>query len=204
MKSLLTATLVLYCFSALTQTVIMKDKRYVRDPMEKLVVLTQVPNDTLKELVEHSIFEAFQKKGIPFVNAYDLIRFDTTYYYSTLEREFKMAGADGILIVKLINIEISDMYIFPGDVLPPDAYNYYEYYSVYYYYDLPIVTDSGYMLRQDRTWRIDMNLYANKGDMIVFSAQTNTFDLAEPEKLIKSLGKKLAKIIISDGEIFNR
>lgn len=186
------------------QTVIMKDIRYLKNPMEKLIVLTQFPDDDLKELVENSIFNAFEKKGIAAVNASDLIDTDSATYYGTLEREFKNVGADGILIVKLINIETTDQYIFPGGVLPPDAYNYYEFYSVYYYYDLPILTDSGYMQRTDRTWRIDMNLYANKGDMIVLSAQTDLIDLAEPEKVTKSLGKKLAKIIRSDKTIFKR
>ena len=111
------------------QSVIMSDTRYIREPIEKIAVVTQILDDQLRGEVEGAILSAFAKKGIEAVNAYDLILIDSTYFYSTLEREFTAAGVDGILIVKLVNIEISDMYIFPGDVLAPDAYNYYEFYS---------------------------------------------------------------------------
>jgi len=186
------------------QTMIMSDTRFLRDPIEKIAVITQIPDAQFRGKVEEVILAAFEKKGIDAMNAYDMILYDSTYYYGTLERDFTTEGIDGILIVKLINIEISDMYIFPGDVLPPDAYNYFEYYSVYYYYDLPIITEPGYLSRIDRTFRIDMNLYQNKGDMIVMSAQSKLLDPMNPDKTIKNLGKNLAKILAKQGFVITK
>ena len=182
---------------ASTQTVIMTDKRYMIDRIEKIAIITQIPDEPLRHKVEELLLTAFEQKGISAINAYDFIEYDSAFYYSTLEREFSTAAVDGILIVKLVNIEITDMYIIPGDVLPPDAYNYFEFYSVYYYYDLPIISAPGYLSRMDRTFRIDMNLYSNKGDMIVMSAQTKLFDPYNPDKVIKLMGKKLAKSMSS-------
>jgi len=186
---------ILLMLSATSQTLIMKDTRFLREPIEKVAVLTQIPDDSLLQSVESSILTALERKGIAAMSTRDFLIKDSVYRYSTLEREFKNNAIDGILIVKLVTIEISDQYIFPGDVLPPDAYNYYEYYSVYYYYDLPIITEPGYFAKENRTFRIDLNLYQNQGDMIVFSAQTPVFDPLSPEKITKSIGKKIAKIL---------
>lgn len=166
--------------------------------MEKIAVLVQVPDKDLQLKLEHEILAAFERKGISAMNAYDMIKSDSAYYYSTLEREFSNADVEGILIVKLVNVEITDMYIFPGDVLPPDAYNYFEYYKVYYYYDLPIISAPDYLSRDDRTFRIDMNLYQNKGDMIVMSAQTDLLDPLSPDKALKGMGKRLARLLSSN------
>lgn len=194
-NSLFSFVLMILMFSATSQTLIMKDTRFLREPIEKVAVLTQIPNEDLQLAVEGSILTALEKKGIAAMNAYDFLIRDSVYLYSTLEREFTNNAIDGILIVKLVAIEETDMYIFPGDVLPPDAYNYFEYYSVYNYYDLPIISEPGYLSRDNRTFRIDLNLYQNQGDMIVFSAQTPIFDPLDPDKIIKSIGKKTAKIL---------
>ena len=198
MKNLLFSFMLILMFvPAMAQTLIMKDTRFLREKMEKIAVLTQIPDDDLREKVEASILAGLEKKGVDAMSAGEFLIKDSTYLYGTLEREFKTNSIDGILIVKLVNIEITDMYIVPGDVLPPDAYNYFEYYSVYYYYDLPIIAEPGYLSRADRTFRIDMNLYTNSGDMIIFSAQTKLFDPQSPEKITKSIGKKIAKIVSS-------
>gem|GEM_PF-2663345 len=196
--------LILMFVPAMAQTLIMKDTRFLREKMEKIAVLTQIPDDDLREKVEASILAGLEKKGVDAMSAGEFLIKDSTYLYGTLEREFKTNSIDGILIVKLVNIEITDMYIVPGDVLPPDAYNYFEYYSVYYYYDLPIIAEPGYLSRADRTFRIDMNLYTNSGDMIIFSAQTKLFDPQAPEKITKSIGKKIAKIVSSKEFVVRR
>jgi len=205
MKNLLFSFMLILMFvPAMAQTLIMKDTRFLREKMEKIAVLTQIPDDDLREKVEASILAGLEKKGVDAMSAGEFLIKDSTYLYGTLEREFKTNSIDGILIVKLVNIEITDMYIVPGDVLPPDAYNYFEYYSVYYYYDLPIIAEPGYLSRADRTFRIDMNLYTNSGDMIIFSAQTKLFDPQAPEKITKSIGKKIAKIVSSKEFVVRR
>ena len=182
----------------ISQSVIKKDTRFLRDKMNKLVLITQIPDDSLREAVAGSIIQAFQKKHIGIMNADAFMRLDTGYAYSRMEREFTDNGIDGILIVKLIDVTLSDMYIFPGDVLPPDAYNYYEFYSVYFYYDLPDIGAPDYLRRGDRRFRIDFNLYSNKGDMIILAAQTKELVPIACEKEVGALGKKLAGILLSN------
>jgi hypothetical protein len=185
------------CSEAQVST-ILKDKRFFEGPLEKIAVITQVPDTGFRKQLDDALAAAFNNKKISFVNAHDLFPPDTLIFYSTLEREFYEAGTDGVLIVKLIDVGLSDMYIIPGGVLPPDAYNYYEFYSVYYYYDLPLIGVPGYLERKDRTFRLDANLYQGKGDMILWAGQSKNIDMADYEDDLKTFAKKLAKTLRSE------
>lgn len=176
---------------------IMEDKQFLKGPMENIAIITQINDEQLRQNVGQSIVSAFLDKGVGAVNASDFIKLDSMFYYSSLEREFNTAGVDGILIVKIVDAEDADMYIFPGDVLAPDAYNYYEYYSVFFYYDQPIISVPGYYQREDKIFRIDINLYQNKGDMIIWSGQSKQLDLNRPEEIVKNMGKQLVKSLRS-------
>lgn len=177
---------------------ILKDTRFFDGPMEKVALITQANDESIRLDIESSFEEAFTKKKIDYTNAYDLILPDTLIFYSTLERLMYEAGTDAVLIVKLVDVELTDMYIIPGGVLPPDAYNYYEFYSVYFYYDEPLMKDSSYLIREDRTFRLDANLYQGKGDMIIWSVQSKPIDPADYEKTLKSFANKLAHGLISE------
>ena len=177
---------------------ILKDIRFFNGPMEKIAFITQVSDEGMRQYVESSMEASFTKKKIGHLNVYDYVRSDTIAYYSTLERQMYDAGADGVLIIKLVDVELSDMYIIPGGVLPPDAYNYYEFYSVYYYYDLKSMSIPGYLQREDRSFRLDANLYQGKGDMIIWSVQSNLIDPNDYTKAVDSFIKKLAKGLLSE------
>ena len=176
---------------------IMEDTRFLKGPMENIAIITQINDEQLRHDVGQALVSAFLDKGVGAVDASDFIKLDSMFFYSTLEREFNIAGADGILIVKIVDAEDTDMYIFPGDVLPPDAYNYYEYYSVFFYYDMPIISVPEYYQREDIVFRFDFNLYQNKGDMIIWSGQSKQIDPNGTDKIAKGMGKKLVKILLS-------
>lgn len=177
---------------------ILKDTRFFKGPLEKIAVITQVPDTSFRERLDSALAVAFNNKEILFVNTHELFPPDTLIFYSTLERELYEAGTDGVLIVKLIDVGLSDMYIIPGGVLPPDAYNYYEFYSVYYYYDLPLIGVPEYLERKDRTFRLDANLYQGKGDMIIWAGQSKIIDPTDCEDELNKFAQKLARILRSE------
>ena len=147
--------------------------------------------------------EALVNRGLEAVKASAVFRYDSMYYYSTMERKFDSCGVDGILIIKMIEERSTDMYILPEELIPPYAYNYYEYYSFYYYHDLPIIMDPNYYRKPGRTFRIDVYLYQNKGDMAIWGGQTKPVNPLEPQKAVGKLGKPVAKQIIKEGVVAN-
>jgi hypothetical protein len=175
-----------------------KDARFLKQPMKKILVLSQFFDPGLRDEVTENFTTALADKGIRAVPAYDVLSYDSLFFYSTMERLLDSAGVDGIMVIKMIDIKNTDVYIMPQEMIPPYAYNYYEYYSFYYYHDLPIISDPNYYRRPGIAFRIDVNLYQNRGDMIVWSGKSKELNPLDPEKAIKSLGKKTAKILLSE------
>lgn len=179
-----------------------KDTRFLKAPMSKVMIVSQFIDPDIRNESNASLAKAFSGKDVDHVLYEDLfLPYDSMYYYSTMERKLDSAGVDGILLVKMIETEQTDLNIAPGDVIPPYAYNYYEYYSFFYYHDLPIIIDPNYYRRPGKEFRIDIYLYQNRGDMVVWSGQTKNLDPLDPAKTIRSLSKKTVKKLLSEDMI---
>ena len=177
---------------------IWKDTRFQKEPLHKLLVIAQFNDRQLRESLEESVLTAIRDRGISAVGGQEILIYDSMFFYSTIERKLDSAGVDGMLILKMVDVESTDMYVMAPDVLPPYAYNYYEYYSFYYYHDLPIIIDPDYYRRPGKTYRIDVNLYQNKGDMIIWGGQSKNLDPLKPDKVTKTLGKRIVKKLLSE------
>ena len=201
MKKIFLILLLLPLFSIAQVKTVWKDTRFLNEPLKKLMVFSQLYDDQLREQLEINVIAALEKKGVEGISSTKVFSYDSMYFYSTVERKLDSAGVDGLLIIKMVEERSTDMYILPQELIPPYAYNYYEYYSFYYYHDLPIISDPNYYRKPKQSFRIDMNLFQNKGDMIVWGGQTKTLNPLEPDKVIKSLGKKLTKKMLSEGVV---
>lgn len=175
------------------------DARFMKKPMHNVLVVPQFIDNQQRVEAGDALVRAFSDKGVGAVPASGIIHYDSMYYYSTLERKLDSAGVDGILIIRLAEVRGTDMYILPGEAIPPFAYNYYEYYSYYYYHDMPIISDPNYYRKPGLSFRIDMYLYRNKGDMAVWGGQTRVVDPMKPVKSWDKMAKKIVKILRSEG-----
>ncbi len=198
MKKIFLIFLFIPVFSFAQVNTVWKDARFMKEPLQKLMVVSQFYDQQLSSDIEKNVIDALQNKGIAAVSANYVFLPDSMYYYSTFERKLDSAGLDGILFIKMVDVRSTDMYIIPQEMIPPYAYNYYEYYSFYHYHDLSVISDPNYYRKPGMTFRIDVNLYQNKGDMIVWGGQTKTLNPLEPDKVVKSLGKKLVKTMLSE------
>jgi hypothetical protein len=195
---LLLFLLQLCAFSATAQLrTVWDDTRFLTEPMKKVMLIVQFQDEGLRTEAVELLLKAHGDKGVAIMDAYCMLHYDSMYRYSTLERKLDSAGVDGILIARLVDIRESDMYIMPGDVIPPYAYNYFEYYSFYYYHDLGIITRPGYYEKAGRNFRIDLNLYQNKGDMIVWGGQYMLSSYAKTAKSLWPMAKATAKSLLT-------
>lgn len=176
-----------------------KDARFLKTPMKKVMIVSQFIDPVIRSEADEAMAKAFTGKDVDHILYTDLFHpYDSMYYYSTMERKLDSAGVDGILVVKMIDSEQTDLNIAPGDVIPPYAYNYYEYYSFFYYHDLPIIIDPNYYRRPGKEFRIDLYLYQNRGDMVVWGGQSKALDPLNPGKMINTLSKKTVKKLLSE------
>ncbi len=202
MKKTLALTFLL-AFAALTTSAqlrdVWKDARFLKAPMNKVMIVSQFIDPAIRSEADEAMAKAFAGKDVDHILYSELFHpYDSMYYYSTMERKLDSAGVDGILVVKMIDSEQTDLNIAPGDVIPPYAYNYYEYYSFFYYHDLPIIIDPNYYRRPGKEFRLDLYLYQNRGDMVVYGGQSKALDPLNPDKAISTLAKKTIKKLLSE------
>ncbi len=198
MKKIFLLLIFLPAFSFAQVKTVWKDTRFLKAPLHKVVVMGQFFDKELRTQLETNVVEALQKKNIGAVAAQDVMIYDSMYFYSAVERILDSVGADGLLIIRMVNVRETDMFVMPQELIPPFAYNYYEYYSFYYYHDLPIIANPNYYRKPNLTFRIDANLYQNKGDMVVWGGQSKVLNPLDSEKVFKSLGKKITKRMMSE------
>jgi len=201
MKKLLILFLLTPLLSFSQVKTIWKDARFLAEPVKKIMVFSQFYETEVRNEAETSMINALLARGIGAVKASDVFVYDSMYLYSTMERKLDSCDADGIMVIKMVEERSTDMYIMPEELIPPFAYNYYEYYSFYYYHDFPIIMDPNYYRKPGRTFRIDVYLYQNKGDMVIWGGQTKPVNPLEPQKVIGKLGKSVAKQIMKEGVV---
>jgi len=96
-----------------------KDARFLSSPVENIMVFSQFNNSELRAEVEEAMVSALEAKGISAVGASAVFNYDSLYLYSTMERKFDSVGADGIMIIKMLEERSADMYIQPEELIPP-------------------------------------------------------------------------------------
>lgn len=110
-------------------------------------------------------------------------------YLKTQIKEFKI---DAVIVSRLIKVEISKTYI-PGQpyVMPYPYYrSFYGYYGAVY----PVVYSPDY-LREDRTVRVETNVYSatSPEGELVWTGVSDTFNPSSADKVIDGLSKLLVK-----------
>ena len=110
-------------------------------------------------------------------------------YLKTQIKEFKI---DAVIVSRLIKVEISNTYI-PGQpyVIPYPYYrSFYGYYGAVY----PVVYSPDY-LREDRTVRVETNVYATASPdgELVWTGVSDTFNPSSADKVIDGLSRLLVK-----------
>lgn len=108
-------------------------------------------------------------------------------------REHKI---DGVIVARLVSIKDSVTYI-PPDVVAP-----YPFYSSFYrYYGTisPVVYSPGY-LREEKTVRIETNVYAMTTDdtELVWTGTSDTFNPKDAHKVIKGVVKLITEELTKD------
>jgi len=161
------------------------DPFYKGKRFSSLTILALSDNPEQRMVFESNVSGVFNDKGVSAIPAYTKLKSDTSFKYYQFEMKFDSLGVDAILIFRLLSIheEESNMPD-PNYFLPQYYFNYYTYY--YNHYNL--VNSPGYVRRDDIV-KIEASLYSNRGDMLVWTAQTSTIDPASVESLARSLGK---------------
>lgn len=168
-----------------------KDVKYKPLPLKKIVVIAMFKNLPNQTAVENKIVSYLKSGGTDAVSSLAIIGPDKKYKYEEMESRFKANGIDGILIIKLKNINSKEKYIRGSIESVSDVYEtpYYGFYSSSY----REIYEPGHYEETDYV-SLDCMMYANDTDRLVWMAQLKLIEdyitedgITDPEKESRSI-----------------
>lgn len=163
------------------------DPYYKGKRFNTLIILELSEQPEIRNVFESTTAAYFDKKGLKAIPSYTKMKSDTSFKYYQFEMKFDSLGVDAILVFRMLGTEEKETFVpDPGFVFPQYYFNYYTYYLNNY----NMIHAPGY-IRTDKVVKMEVSLYSNKGDMLVWTAHSSTFALDSTEEIAKSLAKKV-------------
>jgi hypothetical protein len=171
-----------------------KNPEYSGPHFHRILVLGMSANPGVRADFEDALSKLVARDGVEAVPGNTiLLRPEGTQldlnYLKTQVKEFKI---DAVIVSRLVKVETSTTYI-PGQAYAV-PYPYYRSFYGYYGAVYPVVYSPDY-LRQDKTVRVETNVYATSSPdgELVWTGVSDTFNPASADKVIDGLSKLLVK-----------
>ncbi len=168
---------------------------------ENILVASLTSHAVAKSTVENDLAEQLAKYQINVSKSIDLFPPEVSNSDSdrvTIMRKVHGKNIDAILTVSLLKKQTESRYIrrrIPYD--PLIRYNYYSDFWGYYSYWYPYSYSPGYYT--EKTYYIETNLYDAKTEKLVWSAQSETYDVLNLPSFSKDFAKAIINKLKEDG-----
>ncbi len=174
-------------------------------PYKNVAVLALMNGESQSEQFESQAVAQLEQKGISAEKGHAFLASnkptdDKKATREQLEKSLQSAGADGILIFKLIAVDENDTY-HPPTLYETEGPYYYDWPYYNYYYPYPVfydyfdsawqVTSTAGYWQDTQNYVIETSLYDNKTDRLVWTARSNTVDPKDFQALSQSVIKKV-------------
>ena len=171
-----------------------KNPEYTGPRFHRILVLGMSANPGVRADFEDALAKLVARDGVEAIPGNTiLLRPEGTQldlnYLKTQIKEFKI---DAVIVSRLVKVETTTTYI-PGHAYAV-PYPYYRSFYGYYGAVYPVVYSPDY-LRQDKTVRVETNVYAasTPDGELVWTGVSDTFNPSSADKVIDSLSKLLVK-----------
>lgn len=193
------ALIFLSCATTTTVTDVWKDKDY-QGKAQKIVVIMPAKTPGNRNLFEDRFTAELQTRGNNAMQSYRIIAMDQLPDKELANSKIKNAGADTVLVTRLVDTKTIESYM-PGQVyVVPDTY-----YGWGTYYDM-LFAGHGYIAgdgstRDVQVAYIETNVYDMKTGKLIWSAHSKTERTEGEQQLINEFSKVMIKKLSSDGII---
>jgi hypothetical protein len=168
---------------------------YSGPPIKKVLVVGVTKQPGPRRVFEDEFSAALKAAGVNAVPSYTLIREDGQADETALEQAVKQAGADGVLVTRLVRVEQKTQ-ISPGYYRPAPAVGFYGWYSSAWvgYYEPPTVY-------QYEVVTAETSLYGLQADELIWSGTTETFSPQDVRKETQGFAKIIIDALTKQGII---
>jgi hypothetical protein len=187
------------------------------ETFHNLAVIGLLKTPELSREFEVAVVNDFEAAGVRGVPGFTVLKGDTTLNQDEMEKLVKGAGADGVLLFKLISIDKSQQYVPPTEYYTSGApfpgwwsdpywgyYHPYPYhYWGYWYPAVQVVWAPGYWETED-TDRIETTLYRTSDGKLVWTGTSSTYDPQGNADLAGSISRTVLESLRKEGFVLAR
>jgi hypothetical protein len=193
---LATVFLMISCASTqLRQTWVNPNVSNVR--IHKVIAIALSKDPARRRMMEASMVEQIRDKTpeVTAIESSTLIPDETLSNEDELRRVLERADADAELVMRVTNVQRSDLYVPGRTTYVPE---YYRTFWGYYRYWVPVAYEPGYVERQ-RDVQVETELYVKPGGDLVYSALSRTLNPSSAADLAHDVTGVVAKDLNEKG-----
>jgi hypothetical protein len=167
-----------------------QDPRFSGPPLQKIMVIGVTKQAGIRRTFEDEFVKQLQAKGVQAVQGYTLIPEDGEVPKERVAQAVKESGVEGVLITRLVKVERQSQ-VYPGTYAGAPGAGFYGYYSASWngFYEPAEV----YTYDQVTA---ETNLFAAKGDLLIWSGTTQTFAPSDIKKDTKQFVSLICKTLV--------
>jgi len=160
--------------------------------LNKVFVIGVIKNPGIKRFFEDEFAAQLKARGTDAVAGYTVLTSDAVIDKENIAAALKAAGADGVLISRLVDKKTVETYVPPTThamsprYVPPS--HYYGGWHHYYARSYDAIYQPGYTVK-DEVLVVETNLYEASSEKLVWSAISETFQEGSSNTLIRSFIK---------------
>jgi hypothetical protein len=179
-------------------TAVWKEPTYTNNqPLKKIFVLGIFDRLSSRQVFENEIAELLKQSGTDAIVSLSVMPPNKEYKYNELQSKLESLNVDGILIVRLKELDKALQYMpgYFGFYGAPFGY-YRHYYGGYWGFGM----SPGYVSEYN-IYQIESNLYISKDDKLVYSAESRSVDPFSCEGMADDISKQLVNNMKANGLI---
>ena len=163
-----------------------QDPKFSGPPLKRIMVIGVTKQAGIRRTFEDQFVRELDAKGVPGVASYTLIPEDGEVPKERLAQAVKESGVEGVLITRLVKVEVQTQ-VYAAPYAGPPYFGFYGYYSSAWvgYYDPPQIYSYDIVTAET-------NLFDAASDTLIWSGTTQTFS----PRNVKKDARDFANVII--------
>jgi len=176
------------------------DPAYGGGPIQKVLVIGVLKEETRRRNLENVIVSQFRELGVEAVPAWEVIPRDKELDEAAVKAAVQGRGFDSVIVTQLLSIDKRTEYV-PGQTYvgsywgaPHYGYGYYPYYASSY----AVVHEPGYTI-ENTVVSVETNLYDVDTESLKWAAISETINPQDVNKAIEGYGRVILGDLMKQG-----
>ena len=176
-----------------------KDEAYEVEHFDKILIVGNSPNPSVRNAFEKQLKEKLTKKGVTAISSLEVLPVDEVISKESFYKYFKDENIDAVLVTRLVDVKETAEFVEGETYVQPVAGYYGGFYSYYstIYRDIP---DPSHF-STERVYQIETSLFKVEGEKLVWHALSEAYNPNDALDIIDDLAKNIAKKLSDAGFI---